>query len=169
MGKLLILLCYNHDNFDFFYLKLRQYGCEILKPNWCLHQKLETVSHLLLVSLMIRTRSSLTMANLEDKDTHSSQSISPSNRNQSKWHTNKLLKYLAYIVAFGVAVYIFLIVSSPSPLKEHRRSRNVSYEQLTIVLNTFERHDLMQGMSISSHQSLLNFLQPPSNTILHVI
>lgn len=94
------------------------------------------------------------MANLEDKEQHSPQSVSP--RAQAKWLPSKLLKYLASIVAFGVAVYVFLIVSSPSPLKEHSRSRNVSYEQLTIVLNTFERHDLMQ-CELLPHFCLLRY------------
>ena len=83
------------------------------------------------------------MPTLDDKDVVSA-TISPNHRNNQKW-LPKLLQSLGFIVIFGVVVYLFLIISSPSPLKEHKRSRTTSYEQLTVVLNTFERPDWMKG------------------------
>lgn len=93
--------------------------------------------------LMIRSRSSLTMPTLDDREVVPA-TISPTNYRSQKW-LPKLLKPLGFIVIFGVVVYLFLIISSPSPLEEHKRSRTTSYEQLTVVMNTFERPDWMKG------------------------
>lgn len=52
------------------------------------------------------------------------------------------------ILMGGVIIYILLLVSGPAPLNEHKPSKETSHEQLTIVMNTFKRHDMMTGRSI---------------------
>jgi len=51
-------------------------------------------------------------------------------------------------VLFGVLVtvilvYILLVFSSPGPLGEHKPPKEMAHEQLTIVMNTFKRNDMM--------------------------
>ena len=60
--------------------------------------------------------------------------------------SRKLVLSIFGVVIFGAVVYSSLIINSPQPLKEHIRSVHNSNEQLTIVMNTFDRQQLMQGM-----------------------
>ena len=53
------------------------------------------------------------------------------------------------VFVVGILVYVILLVSSPSPLEEHARSKESSEEQLTIVMNTFKRNEMMIGKACS--------------------
>lgn len=89
--------------------------------------------------------------------------------------TFKRWKWFCAIVGIGAFMYITMIFSSPAPLKEHARSKETANEQLTIVLNTFKRHDMMLGethsMPNASHIVFDNLtvfvlvLQTPYRTI----
>lgn len=52
------------------------------------------------------------------------------------------IKKLLWALMFFIFLYVFLIVVSPAPLREHQRL--IPNEKLTIVMNTFKRHDLME-------------------------
>ena len=56
-------------------------------------------------------------------------------------------QWLFTILFGGLFIYILLVITSPLPLKEHFRTKESSEEQLTIVMNTFKRHDMMLGMN----------------------
>lgn len=58
---------------------------------------------------------------------------------------SKRWQYFAMVLLGGVIIYILLLVGGPAPLKEHKPSKETSHEQLTIVMNTFKRHDMMTG------------------------
>lgn len=60
----------------------------------------------------------------------------------------KYWKWLLGIGAFALVLYFLVWCSYPAPLEEHKSSNAASYEQLTVVMNTFKRHDLMLGTNI---------------------
>jgi hypothetical protein len=57
----------------------------------------------------------------------------------------KRWQWFGIVLFVGALMYVVLLISSPAPLKEHSRSKETSHEQLTIVMNTFKRHDMMLG------------------------
>lgn len=57
----------------------------------------------------------------------------------------KSWRYLMHVLVFAVVIYTLLFIFSPSELQEHRRPQNGSYEQLTVVMNTFKRPDMLAG------------------------
>ena len=70
----------------------------------------------------------------------------------------KRWQWLVAIILSGIILYGLLIFNSPAPLKEHRSSTAASYEQLTIVMNTYKRHDLMLGTtSLSEYNHCTSF------------
>jgi hypothetical protein len=57
----------------------------------------------------------------------------------------KRWQWFGIVLFVGALMYVVLLISSPAPLKEHMRSKETSHEQLTIVMNTFRRHEMMLG------------------------
>ena len=55
-----------------------------------------------------------------------------------------VIKGLKYTMAIGTFFYILVLCTAPSPLQEHYRSIKAMNDQLTVVVNTFRRLDLMQ-------------------------
>jgi hypothetical protein len=73
--------------------------------------------------------------------------------------TAKLLwKALLLVSIIGIFVYMVIIWSSPSTLQEHRKSSLTSKEQLTLVINTFKRPDIMEGAMTGFHLAGLDSL-----------
>lgn len=77
--------------------------------------------------------------------------VSPRARSASKWAHARLLysdvsvmKALKYILVVGIGFYVLVLLTAPSPLQEHHRSIKSMHDQLTVVVNTFKRIDLME-------------------------
>jgi hypothetical protein len=57
--------------------------------------------------------------------------------------------FLFTAIILGLVGYIYVIAGSTNTsLIEHKLSKEHSYEQLTIVMNTFKRNDMMLGTSL---------------------
>lgn len=53
-------------------------------------------------------------------------------------------RYCLIILSICLSLYAILIFVSPRPLKEHENKLHVSKDQITVVINTFRRYDMMQ-------------------------
>jgi len=88
---------------------------------------------------MIRNRSQ----NMLPSNCNDIESGNPSSTRTSTRQMSSLWKWTFYLFILSFIGYMLVLVNSPSPLKEHKRPTETSFEQLTIVLNTFKRHDMM--------------------------
>src|SRR5690348_6768682 len=97
--------------------------------------------------MIIRSRSTAAIMNNYneiEKDISTSPNASSSTGNyKSPPGGARLWKYLTWILVASALLYMTLFAISPTELKEHRNAQSASYEQLTIVMNTFKRHDMM--------------------------
>ena len=98
---------------------------------------------------MIRTRSGLNMTSpdtLKDKlkETGSSVSVSAA---QLETRMSKMRKFLYAILLLGTVLYGTMLMTQSS-ISTYTRRKHVSTdeESITVVMNTFKRHDLMIGV-----------------------
>jgi hypothetical protein len=56
---------------------------------------------------------------------------------------SRLWRLLIMVLVGGIVVYLFLMISTPRP--EYTKSHAAVKEQITVVINTFKRHEMMQG------------------------
>jgi len=92
---------------------------------------------------MIRNRSQIVMTSSPNSSDIESNILSNEKSSHKMMGGTKRWQYLIGIVVAAVILYSLVLFSSPAPLKEHKASKAASYEQLTIVMNTFKRHEMM--------------------------
>jgi hypothetical protein len=78
---------------------------------------------------------------LKNQPTSSSSSSSPNNQPITK---NK--RYVVYIIIIGLFIYILLFKNAPSTLEKEKLHGTSKTQEITVVINTFQRLDMMQGM-----------------------
>jgi hypothetical protein len=78
--------------------------------------------------------------------------IVPPNQNSSTWieflARFKLWKLLINILLFGLLLYIYLFLISTPMIRDQIENKSSTTSPITIVLNTFQRHDFMKGYLI---------------------
>lgn len=64
---------------------------------------------------------------------------------RTPWGTTLSRRFVYVLIGCLFLLLVELFLLNPAPLNEHRPTKAASHEQLTIVMNTFKRHDMMLG------------------------
>eukprot|EP01032_Pedospumella_encystans_P012368 gene12368-14316_t len=93
---------------------------------------------------MIRNRSQITMSSSPTgSDIENNMQTDGKGSYRTPWGTTLSRRFVYVLIGCLFIFLVELFLLNPAPLNEHRPTKAASHEQLTIVMNTFERHPLM--------------------------
>lgn len=95
---------------------------------------------------MIRNRSQITMTSSPTgSDIENNMQSDGKGSYRTPWGTTLSRRFVYVLMGCLFLFFVEIFLLNPAPLEEHRASSAASREQLTIVMNTFKRHELMLG------------------------
>lgn len=113
---------------------------------------------------MIRNRSQITMTSSPTgSDIENNMQSDGKGSYRTPWGTTLSRRFVYVLMGCLFLFFVEIFLLNPAPLEEHRASSAASREQLTIVMNTFKRHELMLGTFLPLTLPCKNIIFTPFN------